>query len=249
MVAIAETTLSLAHNVASLPGAGQQAGRKSVLVVEDDVALARFLCRELERNHCVAGMTHDAEAALREIETHPHDLMIMDLNLPKMDGMELLCQVRRTQPRLPIVVLTARSRVEDRVLALQGGADDCLIKPFSCKELLLRTGSLMRREVAAPAGQGVGDLSVYRDEHRVMRGERRIELTPREFSILEYLLDNVGRPVSRAALMRDVWNLPLEATTNIVDVYMKYLRDKIDYVGATKLIRTVRGVGYVLGEA
>ncbi len=232
----------------SILGSAPTAGRKNVLVVEDDVALARFLCRELERNHCIAAMTHDAEAALLDIEAQRRDLLIMDLNLPKMDGMELLERVRRTQPRLPILVLTARSRSEDRVLALQQGADDCLIKPFSYKELLLRLGSLMRRDSTAVTAPRLGNLMVYKDERRVMRGARRIELTPREFAILEYLLENVNRPVSRTTLMRDIWNMPLDATTNIVDVYMKYLRDKIDGDGEPKLIRTVRGVGYVLGE-
>lgn len=249
MERLAETSLSSAADAACILGAAQVAAPRSVLVVEDDVALARFLCRELQRSHYATAMTHDAEAALEEFAARPPDMMIVDLNLPRMDGMELLARVRGSQPRLPILVLTARSRATDRVQALEGGADDCLIKPFSCKELLLRMGVLLRREGAASAGCNVGDLSVYRDERRVMRGERRIDLTPREFAILEHLLDNAGRPVSRTVLMREVWNLPLEATSNIVDVYMKYLRDKIDYEGAPKLIRTVRGIGYVLGSA
>ncbi|QMV17531.1 response regulator [Granulicella sp. 5B5] len=222
-------------------------GLKHVLIVEDDVALARFLRRELERNNCSATTAHDAEVALNELGADHWDLMIMDLNLPKMDGMELLMRVRQLHPRVPVLVLTARSRAEDRVQALEGGANDCLSKPFSYKELLLRLGGLMRRETVTATTTRLGDLTINKDARRVMRGERRIDLTPREFAILEYLMENVGKAVSRAALMRDVWNLPLDATTNIVDVYMKYVRDKVDYEGAPKLIRTVRGVGYVLG--
>ena len=130
---------------------------------------------------------------------------------------------------------------------LQRGADDCLAKPFSYKELVARLGSLLRRDSTSAPPWRLADLTINKEERRVVRGSRRIDLTPREFAILEYLMDNIGKPVSRITLMREVWNLPLDATTNIVDVYMKYLRDKIDHEGATKLIHTIRGVGYVLG--
>lgn len=248
MVEVLNSSRSAAQGIPSVLGIGPTAAPKSVLIVEDDVALARFLCRELERNHCSATMAHDAEVALEELNSYRWDLMIMDLNLPKMDGLELLKRVRQLRPQLPVLVLTARSRSEDRVQALQHGANDCLIKPFSYKELLLRLGGLMRRGPAVVQGvSGTGDLRIDKEAHGVMRGGRRIDLTPREFAILEYLVDNAGKAVSRASLMRDVWKLPMDANTNIVDVYMKYVRDKVDYEGAPKLIRTVRGVGYVLG--
>jgi two-component system, OmpR family, copper resistance phosphate regulon response regulator CusR len=161
--------------------------------------------------------------------------------------MELLRRVRLTKPALPLLVLTARNRTEDLVLALDRGADDCLIKPFSFLELLARIRCLLRRGSSSPVSSSkLGNLSIDREQHRVLRGERTIDLTPREFAILECLMDNAGKTVSRMTLMRDVWNVSFDPTTNIVDVYMKYLRDKIDIDGEVKMLRTVRGVGYVL---
>jgi DNA-binding response OmpR family regulator len=220
-----------------------------ILIVEDDVPLTKFLSRGLRLEHFSVEVTHDGEAACEGIQQVSYDLVILDLNLPKMDGIALLKQVRQSQPGLPILVLTARNRTEDLVLALEQGADDCLIKPFSFMELLARVRALLRRN-SAPAVKSskVGNLTMNRDEHRVQRGDRRIDLTPREFAILEHLMCNVGKPVSRATLMREVWNVPFDPTTNIVDVYMKYLRDKIDLDGEVKLIHTVRGVGYALNN-
>jgi two-component system copper resistance phosphate regulon response regulator CusR len=227
-----------------------QATAPRVLVVEDDRSLGKFLGRELTLKRFSVKLSNDGEEAWEELRRSTPDLMILDLNLPGMDGMTLLEQVRQSQPRLPILVLTARNRTEDLVLALEHGADDYLIKPFSLQELLARSRVLLRRNSApaVTASSTVGDLAINREEHWVMRGKRRIDLTPREFAILEYLMNNVGKAISREKLMRDVWNIPYDPTTNIVDVYMKYLRDKIDLDGEVKLIRTVRGVGYVLGN-
>ena len=218
-----------------------------ILIVEDDVSLGKFLSRALKQKLFSVEISLDGEVAWEALQNSIYDLVILDLNLPRMDGMELLKRVRLTQPALPLLVLTARNRTEDLVLALEQGADDCLIKPFSLLELLARIGGLLRRGSSwAASSSKIGNLSIDREQHRVMRGERTIDLTPREFAILECLMDNAGKTVSRATLMRDVWNIPFDSTTNIVDVYMKYLRDKIDIEGEVKLLRTVRGVGYVL---
>jgi DNA-binding response OmpR family regulator len=220
-----------------------------ILIVDDDVSLGKFLSRELKRRHFGVEVRNDGETASLDLKASAYDLLILDLNLPRMDGMAVMKQVRLSQSRLPILVLTARNRTQDLVLALEQGADDCLIKPFSFLELLARVKALLRRNsVPAVSSSRVGSLTMNREEHWVMRGERRIDLTSREFTLLEYLMNNAGKAVSRKTLMQDVWNIPFDSTTNIVDVYMKYLRDKIDLEGEPKLIRTVRGVGYVLSN-
>jgi DNA-binding response OmpR family regulator len=222
---------------------------RRILIVEDDVSLAGFLSSELENQGFVAEQAHDGEEALQLLEgKRRYDLLLLDLNLPKLDGLSLIQRVRPGQPRLPMLVLTARSRVEDKVKALETGADDCLAKPFSLVELLARVNALLRRNSGVvPSVSTVGDLTLDRDQRRVERNGRRIDLTPREFAILEVLMRNAGRPVSRATLLEEVWNVSsTESATNIVDVYMKYVRDKIDLPGEPGLTRTVRGFGYEL---
>lgn len=224
--------------------------RPRVLVVEDDAPLARLLASGLAAEAFAVDLVHDGEAAASLLAGSQYGLVMLDLNLPKMDGLSLLQLLRRTQPSLPVLVLTGRSRTEDMVKALDLGADDCLLKPFSLLELMARVRVLLRR-AASPnqeAAKGSG-LALDRSEFRVERNGRQISLTPREFTVLEFLVLHSGKAVSRATLMREVWNMPFETNTNIVDVYMKYLRDKIDGAGEEKLIHTVRGVGYVLRNA
>jgi DNA-binding response OmpR family regulator len=220
-----------------------------VLIAEDDIPLAHFLKRGLQTDKYTVELVHDGQTALDAVGKNRYSLLILDLNLPKMDGMTLLRQVRPAMPDLPVLVLTGRSRLEDRVTALDGGADDCLIKPFSFHELTARVRALLRRHGKGAGGViQVADLILNRPEFRVERAGRKIDLTAKEFALLEYLMINARRPVTRTTIMENVWKAPYDAKTNLVDVYIKYVRDKVDTGDSVKLVRTVRGVGYVLAD-
>src|SRR5271169_16069 len=194
-----------------------------VLVVEDDLPLAELLRQQLETEAYSVTVLHDGEAARDAIPNGRFDLVILDLNLPKLDGVSLLQKIRPSQPRLPVLVLTARNRVEDRALSLDTGADDCMVKPFSFVELHARVRALLRRN-SGPISRvsKVADLVLDREQRTVERNGRKIELTLREFDVLEFLMRNAGRPVSRTSLMEHVWNMPFDPSTNVVDVYVKY---------------------------
>lgn len=218
-----------------------------VLIAEDDIPLAHLLKRGLQSSSYGVNLVHDGESALNTVNSNSYDLLILDLNLPKLDGMTLLRQLRPAKPDLPVLVLTGRNRLEDRVSALDGGADDCLTKPFSFHELNARIRALLRRHGERTTGVlQVADLILSRPEFRVERSGRKVVMTAKEFALLEYLMMNAGRPVTRAQIMENVWSAPYDAKSNLVDVYVKYVRDKVDTGAPTKLIRTIRGIGYVL---
>lgn len=218
-----------------------------ILVVEDDAPLATFVRKGLEAEHYAVDVAGDGELARQMISESDYDLVILDLNLPKLDGIAVLNAIRPKKPSLPVLVLTARSRVEDRVLSLDTGADDCLIKPFSFTELSARVRALLRRGPrTVETVLQVSDLQLDRVARRVERGGRSIELTSKEFALLEYLMRNAGRRVTRAMIVEHVWNLSFDTSTNIVDVYINYLRRKVDAEHSPRLIHTVRGVGYEL---
>jgi len=220
-----------------------------ILVAEDDVALAQFLRKGLERQQYAVNVVHDGQSALQALNDVPCDLLTLDLNLPTLDGMSVLKQLRPAKPRLPVLVLTGRATLEDRIQALDTGADDCITKPFSFVEFLARVRALLRRN-NGPAGGvlRVGDLVLNREEMRVERAGQRIDLTAKEFALLEYLMLNTPRPVSRVMIMENVWKASYDPKTNLVDVYVKYVRDKVDQNFTPKLIRTVRNIGYVLAD-
>jgi DNA-binding response OmpR family regulator len=218
-----------------------------VLIAEDDVALAKFVSQGLEAEHYTVDVCSDGEQARTAASEVDYDLIILDLNLPKLDGVAVLRQLRSKKPTLPVLVLTQRTRVEDRVQCLDTGADDYLPKPFSFSELSARIRALLRRShLPSESILAIDDLKLDRIEHRVERSGRRIDLTTKEFALLEYLMHNAGRCVTRAMIIEHVWNLTFDTTTNVVDVYINYLRRKVDDGHVTKLIHTVRGVGYEL---
>ena len=218
-----------------------------ILVVEDDAPLASFVRKGLEAEHYAVDVAGDGELARQMAGESDYDLVILDLNLPKLDGIAVLNSIRPKKPSLPVLVLTARSRVEDRVLSLDAGADDCLIKPFSFTELSARVRALLRRGPrTVDTVLRVSDLQLDRVARRVERGGKLLELTSKEFALLEYLMRNAGRRVTRAMIVEHVWNLSFDTSTNIVDVYINYLRRKVDAENSPRLIHTVRGVGYEL---
>lgn len=221
---------------------------RRILVVDDDEILSRFLERILRAEGFAVELTHSGTAALACLRPDI-DLLILDLNLPVMDGLAILRQLRPGFPKLPVLVLTGRSRSETTVEALESGADDCLIKPFSYLELLARVRALLRRNLGSlPCHSQCADLLLNREELRVMRNGQRVDLTAREYSLIEYLMRTPRIPVSRSVLLKEVWGADDTSATNVVDVYMKYVRDKVDLPGLPKLIRTVRGLGYVVSE-
>ena len=221
-----------------------------ILIIEDDLPLANFLQKGLQAEGYTVDATHDGETGLDIALETECDLLVLDLNLPKMDGMTVLRRLRPAKPNLPVLVLTARSRVEDRVQALDCGADDCLTKPFSFAEVSARVRALVRRgRPALDSALKIADLSLDRIERRVERAGKRVELTSKEFALLQYLMMNTGRRVTRSMIIEHVWNLNFDTATNVVDVYINYLRKKIDGGASCKLIHTIRGVGYELSES
>src|SRR5271169_3312444 len=218
-----------------------------ILVVEDDAPLASFLKKGLEAEHYAVDIAPDGKEARYAACESDYDLLILDLNLPKIDGLSVLRVIRPKKPSLPVLVLTARSRIEDRVQSLDAGADDCLIKPFSYTELSARIRALLRRHpFTSETLLKIADLELNRIERTVKRAGKRIELTSKEFGLLEYLLRNAGHRITRSMIVEHVWNLSFDTGTNIVDVYVNYLRKKVDDGFTPKLIHTVRGVGYEL---
>jgi DNA-binding response OmpR family regulator len=211
------------------------------------VALAGFVRKGLEAEHYAVDVSTDGEQARALASELDYDLLVLDLNLPRLDGVAILRDVRSRKTDLPILVLTGRGRIEDRVQCLDSGADDYLVKPFSFSELSARIRALLRRSrLPSESVLKVEDLKLDRVERRVTRGERAIELTSKEFALLEYLMRNAGRRVTRAMIIEHVWNLSFDSSTNLVDVYINYLRRKVDDGSPRKLIHTIRGVGYEL---
>ncbi len=218
-----------------------------ILVVEDDPLVGEYVRRGLVEGHYHAELVADGGEALRLVTEAHYDLLVLDLRLPTLSGFEVVRTLRDRGDTLPVLVLTAQDAVESKVQALRMGADDYVTKPFALEELLARVEALGRRpETIAPPVRTMADLTLDTGSREVRRGTTRIELTPKEYAVLEYLMRHQGRVMSRTLITEYVWDYHFDPGTNIVDVVITRLRKKIDHGRVPKLIHTVRGVGYVV---
>ena len=218
-----------------------------ILVAEDDAPLADFLCQELEKEQFA--VADDIEAQELALNQH-YDLVILDLALLGAMSLEVLRGIRSKKPDLPVLIITGASKVEERILGLDAGADDYVSKPFVFAELSARIRAVLRRgSRPSRAVLQIADLELERITHPVQRGGHEIALSPKEYALLEFLMRNAGQPVSRASILEQVWKFDLGAMTNVVDVCINYLRRKVDFGYDRALIRTIRGVGYQIGES
>lgn len=217
-----------------------------LLVAEDDPKIGRLIQRGLEAESHTVDLVTDGAAALERAQSGRYDLLVLDLGLPSLDGVDLLSRLRRTDEALPVLAVTARGRVEDRVAGLDAGADDYLVKPFSFLELQARVRALFRRrEGVATRELRVGALTLDRVRRCASRGEVTVELSTREFQLLEHLMRHPGQPQTRALLAEQVWGHHFDTGTNVIDVYVNYVRRKLRDLGLAP-VQTLRGIGYVL---
>ncbi|MEW6660486.1 MAG: response regulator transcription factor [Thermodesulfobacteriota bacterium] len=218
-----------------------------ILVVEDEKKVAGFIKKGLEEEGYAIDVAFDGREGLLRALDGVYDLIILDLNLPQMDGLRVLREFRQHRGKTPVLLLTVRAAIEDKVLGLDTGADDYLTKPFSFQELLARIRALLRRrvEAASPLLQ-VADLTLDPARRLVSRGPEKIDLSTKEFALLDYFMRHPGRVLTRTMIGEHVWDYDFDPMSNIIDVYVNYLRKKIDAGRERKLLRTVRGVGYVL---
>ena len=221
-----------------------------ILLVEDDKGIGRFVKKGLLENGFSVDMAFDGEEGLFLALHRSYDLIILDIMLPKMDGREVLKRVRGTQIQVPVIFLTAKDSEGDIVQGLDAGADDYLVKPFSFNELLARIRALLRRgKVASPSSKlQLVNLVLELDGHQVFREDVKIELTPKEYTLLEYFMRHPGQIVTRTMISEKIWDYHFDTETNVVDVHVSHLRNKVDKNFEPKLIHTVKGVGYVFED-
>ena len=220
-----------------------------ILVIEDDQHVASFMRRSLAEAGYAVDCSYDGEEGLALASTTDYDVIVVDVMLPKCDGLTVVKTLRQRGKMTPVLAVTAKGTVHDRVTGLNTGCDDYLVKPFAVAEFIARVRSLLRRGVPQPPRFQVADLVLDATTRRVSRAGKLIELTPKEFALLEYLMHNVGHVVTKTMIEQHVWNYSFDSGTNLVEVHLSHLRNKVDRGFEPSLIQTVRGVGYVLQEA
>jgi len=218
-----------------------------LLVIEDEKKVASFIKKGLEEEHYAVDVAYDGEEGIYLTETNDYDLVILDLMIPKIHGWDVLKKIRAKRNNVPILVLTARDSIEDKVKGLDSGCDDYLTKPFAFAELLARIRALLRREKAEKEPiLRIADLTLSLVTHKVARRGKEIELTSREYTLLEYFMRNPDKVLTRTMISEHVWDYHFDSMTNVIDVYVNYLRKKIDKDFEPKLIHTLRGIGYIM---
>jgi len=220
-----------------------------ILVVEDDQKVANFIQNGLEQEGCAVDVLREGTHAGDQARTIDYDAVILDLMLPGRSGFQVLRDIRARKPSLPVIVLTAKDSIEDRVVGLDSGADDYMVKPFSLAELSARLRAVLRRGAPRENVLRVADLEVDTVARSVRRAGRKIDLKPKEYALLEYLLRNSGRPVTKSLIIEHVWDLHFDSVSNVVEVHVNSLRNKIDREFSPPLLHTIRGVGYMLSDA
>ncbi|OIQ90747.1 transcriptional regulatory protein CusR [mine drainage metagenome] len=225
---------------------------RKILIVEDEIKIAQTLKKGLTENGYYVELAYDGTIGKRLFLSHNYDLIILDINLPEINGYELCRQIRGLNQHIPVLMLTALNTTDDKIEGFDAGADDYIIKPFEFKELLVRIRALLKRTVNQQLPSGnilkVADLEMNLDSKEVKRGDKKINLTAKEFQLLEYFMRNRNRVVSRADIAVSVWDIDFDTQTNVIDVYVNYLRNKIDKNFSYKLIHTQVGMGYILKE-
>jgi DNA-binding response OmpR family regulator len=220
-----------------------------LLLIEDEEKVSRLIVRGLTAERFAVDVAADGSNGLELAQTYTYDLIILDLMLPRLNGTEVLRQIRAQNEHVPVLILTARDALGDKVEHFEIGADDYLTKPFAFAELLVRVKALLRRGAVSRSNVlKVADLELDRLTQQVRRAGQRVELTAKEYALLEYLMSNAGRVLSRTMIIEHVWDQSFDGATNIVDVYVRHLRNKVDEGHQRKLIRTVRGVGYAISD-
>jgi len=218
-----------------------------VLFVEDDKSIAHFVQKGLRENYFAVDLAYDGDEGLYLALNERYDLLILDIMLPKVDGTEILKSIRERGIETPVIFLTAKDAEKDIVKGLNLGADDYMVKPFSINELLARTRAILRRAKAKRVTKlQVADLLMDLRTHKVFRGKKRIDLTPKEYALLEYLMENEGQIVTRTMISESIWDYHFDSLTNVIDVHVYHLRNKVDKGFKPKLLHTIKGVGYVL---